>query len=470
MITSGTINETTTNATLVLKNLFSSNYSQPYNIDNITRTYFNQVPGSFYVLQKNPKKINLDNSFSIIQSNQIVPSAFVKTIQDSKLWQSFALSMIPTKSYYLIGNQIIGDYLNTLDNFIADLFFGVNFNNVNDFFSGESLVISKNVLKSFTQPYGTNNTPPLNFSEYEEASIYEATNIVSSKEYLTFDSGKLTLLNTYNLPADTFFEIFKPISYVCNGIDPYNQGTGLALDYTLNLTFKYSNQSKLNKILYLMASKYLISENDYNSRIYNNQETTGYFYLADPNSTNYSDYSVSSINEFRLYGYSGLIPDLKDGVVRPIQTKSFSPVDSTKYTYEEYVAYLQSQGITNPDDINDAVQAYLDAGNSFYVVNLNKFPSEWAALEDISICATNYIINEQKYWNIFNQKEFLSANAQDGFGFTKLTANINYGLATNLSVLPPYTINNIPVGYNNSVDYITVNSFGNLQQPGTYTN
>lgn len=468
-ITSGTKNDLTTNATLQLQNLFSTNYSELININNVTQEFEYEVPGSFFVLQKNPKKINLANSYSIIQTNQIVPSAFVRTIENVDFWKNFAFPIISAKSYYLLGNQTIGDYLNTLDNFIADLFFGVNFNNVNDFFTGQNLIISKNTLKDFTQPYGTNNVPPLNFSRYEEDSIYESTNIVSSKEYLTFNSGKLTKMNDYNLPIDTPFEIYKPISYVCNGIDPYNQGTGLALDYTLNLTFRYSNQNKLNKILYLMASKYVISKSDYDYRIENNQETTGYYYIANPDSTDYNDYSVSSIDEFRLYGYSGIIPDLKDGVVRPIQTKAFSPIDTTKYTYEEYVAYLQSQGITNPDDINDAVQAYLDAGNSFYVVNLNKFPSAWVSLEDISICASNYVINKDKYWNLFNQREYLTATVE-GSGFTKLNAVINSGLITSITQPPPYSISNIPVGYNNIVDYITINSFGSLQLPGSYSN
>ena len=84
-----------------------------------------------------------------------------------------------------------------------------------------------------------------------------------------------------------------------------------------------------------------------------------------------------------MYGYSGLIPNLKDGSVVPILTKSFSPKDSSKYTYEEFIDYLRSQGITNSDDINEAIQNYLDAGNSFYTINLDKFSNNFNALTSI---------------------------------------------------------------------------------------
>ena len=254
------------------------------------------------VFQKNPKKtgLNFSNGYSLISETQVLPSAFVKVITDNLIWENFAENLIEAKGYFLILDNIIVSYLGTLDNFIADFFFGVNFNNVTDYFSGESLIVSRNTLKDFTQPYGTNRIEPLNFSEYEEKSIYEATSIVASKEYMTFDQGRLTMLNTYKLPSDTQFEIFKPISFVCDGIDPYNQGNGLAFDYTLNLSFAYNNQNTLNKILYLMSSKYVISKSDYDFRLDNNQETIGYYYIANPDSTDYNDYSVSSIEEFRL--------------------------------------------------------------------------------------------------------------------------------------------------------------------------
>jgi hypothetical protein len=468
-ITSGTKQNTSANASYDLKNLFESNFASSLNIKSLEKLYNRNVPANIFIFEKNPKKINLQNDYSIVYNTQIVPSAFVKVIPDENLWIAFAEYLPAAKNYSLALNELKSLYLNTLDNFIADLFFGVNFNNVDEYFAGENLIISRNTLKNFTQPYGTTDTPPLNFSEYEEKSIYEAVHIVSSKEFLIFDQGRLTLYNDYNLPSDTAFEIYKPISLVCNGIDPYSQGQGLALDYTLNLKFGYNNQNYLNKILYLMASKYLISESDYNNRIFNNQDTIGYYYLANPDSTDYSDYSVSSINEFRLYGYSGLIPNLKDGSVVPILTKSFSPKDSTKYTYEEFIDYLRSQGITNSDDINEAIQDYLDAGNSFYTINLDKFSNNFNALTSISICAANYVVNQPKYWNEGFDEKFLEPAQIDDTGFTNLTANILSGIATAFVGSPPYTISNIPVGYNCRLKSVTVNSFGSSQIPGGYT-
>jgi len=461
------------NAQLELDYLFDSNYSEYVNYYPIEKEFSNNVPLNLLVFQKNPKKtgLNYSNGYSLISENQVLPSAFVKVINDNLIWESFAENLVDAKGYFLILDNIITSYLGTLDNFIADFFFGVNFNNVADYFTGESLVVSRNTLKDFTQPYGTNRIEPLNFSEYEEKSIYEATTIVASKEYMTFDQGQLTMLNTYKLPQDTQFEIFKPISFVCDGIDPYNQGNGLAFDYTLNLSFAYNNQNILNKILYLMSSKYVISKSDYDFRLDNNQETIGYYYIANPDSTDYNDYSVSSIEEFRLYGYAGMIPDLKDGMVRPILTRAFSPVDTSKYTYEQYVALLNSQGITDPDDVADAVQEYLDQGNTFYTVDLNTQSSAFASLEKISLCMTNYTYNTEKYWNdvlySYNVPPSQSI-VGEATGFTDLTAQILSGIVSSPTTLPPYTITNVPVGFNCEVSSIQVLGFGSFLNPGTY--
>ena len=474
LTTSGTGSNQGLNAFLSVQTLFEANSPEIINTNYIKRLYENNVPQNLIILQSNPKKSYLNGNplvYSVIYENQILPSAFTKVINDPYIWRYFASAMVSSKANFLTLNDIIDTYLNTLDNFIADIFFGANFNNVQDYFTGDDLILSRNTLKNFTQPYGTTNTPPLNFSEFEEKSIFEATNIVSSKEYMVFNQGVLGLTNEYKLPINTGFEIYKPISLVCNGIDPYNQGTGLAFDYTLNLTFQYNNQNYLNKILYLIASKYILSKSDYQTRIDLNQDVTGYYYLVDENTTDYNDYSASSIDDFRLYGYAGVIPDLKDGVVRPIINRAFSPTDTKRYTYEEYVALLRSQGITDPDDINDAIQEYLDAGNSFYVVNLDTHPSEYVYFQGMSICAANYIINSEKYWNdrLSNPFYVEASKVDNEGGFTQLSSRINSGIVTSATLIPPYSIQNVQVGNNCYVNSIYVNSLGTLQSPGTYT-
>lgn len=473
-VTTGTGNNQGVNAYIRLSNLFGDDIAQKINESNIERVDENSVPLSLITFEKDPKKagLNYSNGYVVSEYNQVLPSAFLKVVEDPYIWEAFANSLINTKNYYISAAAIKRLYLNTLDNFIADFFFGSNFNDVDVYFTGQNLVISNNALKYFMQPYGFNNNDPVNLTEYEEKSIYDTTKIVASREFATFSEGVLTMLNDFKLPANHSFEIYKPISFVCNGIDPYDQGTGFALDYTLNLTFQYQNQNYLNKTLYLMASKYLISENEYNTRIDNNQDTFGYYYLADPDSKDYSDYSVSSINEFRLYGYSGLIPDLKDGVSRPILCRAFSPKDTQKYTYEEYVAYLNSIGITNQDDINEKIQEYLDEGNSFYVVDLDTHSSEFVLLEDISICATNYTLNGTKYWNdqIPNPYRSLYGTEFGATGFVNLTANILGGTIDSVPSSPgPYTIANIPVGYNCRLSEVAISSVGKNQKNGTYT-
>lgn len=472
--TSGFGDPTTANANTNINLSYSSNTYQGYNLISLEDYYQNQAPFSNLVFIKNPKKTNLgySNGYSLLNYIQQIPSAFTKPIQDVNLFNNFYSSMTYAKGGSIGLAELQQNYLSTLDNFIADFFFDVNFSSVQSYFVPPQLSITQSVIKNFTQPYGYNRTDPLNFTKYEEYSFYSGTNIVSSKEFLNFTEGNLTLSNDYNLPLDYYFEIFKPISYVCNGIDPYSQGTGLAYDYTLNLTFGYNNQNTLNKTLYLMASKYLLSESDYNNRINNNQSVVGYYYLADPDSKDYNSYSVSSIDEFRLYGYSGYIPDLKDGVTRPILTRAFSPVDSTKYTYEQYVQYLISQGITNPNDINDAVQKYLDDGNTFYTINLNSFSNQFASLQNISLCMTNYVLGAPKYWNDeFYNNLSGKAKAVDpnkNTGFTELLSQINSGSITTGIFTPGFLITNVAVGYNCVISSVALNSFGSGLQPGTY--
>ena len=158
-------------------------------------------------------------------------------------------------------------------------------------------------------------------------------------------------------------------------------------------------------------------------------------------------------------------------MVRPILTRAFSPVDTSKYTYEQYVALLVSQGITDPDDIADAVQEYLDQGNTFYTIDLNTQSSAFASLEKISLCMTNYIYNSEKYWN----DVLYSYNVPptqgivgEATGFTDLTAQILSGIVSSPTTLPPYTINNVPVGFNCEVSSIQVLGFGSFLAPGTY--
>ena len=436
--TSGLDGSTYPSANTNVLQLLNSKQPQKYNFINLSKQYLSDVPLGVIELQQNPKLVNLNsNGYGLINYKQNIPSAFIKNINDDFLWQYFSSNITQGKSYYVNLNKIITDNLNSLDNFMADYLFGLSNNNAGTFFIEPHLSISKNTLKEFTQPYGTNDTDPLNFSEYEELAIYEATNIVSSKDYLTFNKGQIFLTNDYNLPVNNTFEIFKPISLVCNGIDPYSQGNGLNFDYTLNLTFQYGNQSSLQKTLYLMASKFLISQSDYLNRVKYNQTVSGYYYLADPNSSDTSDYSVSSISEFFEYGYAGLIPDLKDGVIRPILTRGFT---------------------TN-------------GGNSSTTVS--SLSNSFVSLTSVALCVTEYALDSPEYWNPVMPKKisFLGGtNNLNIIGFTNLTSQIQNGFSiSSLSGIGTFTILNVPVGSNCLVSGITINSLGSGISTGKFS-
>ena len=442
-ITSGLQGDTNNSAEVVLNTVFSSGVEQTYDFVSLQKQYANFVPLGMGEFQYNPKLNNLGtNGYGLINYAQDLPSAFIATIPNPLIWQYFASNLVSAKSYFNTLNQIVSTDLMPLDNFIADYLFGSSTNSVSSYFSGSDLFISEGALKNFTQPYGTVQTDPLNFSEYEEKAIYEATNIVSSKEFATFQQGVLTLLDDYNLPAENTFEIFKPISLVCDGIDPFSQGTGLNYDYTLNLTFQYTDQSFLQKTLYLMASKFVLTQNQYQQRIANNQTVIGYYDDANPNSTDTTSDSVLSIEEFDLYGYAGLIPDLKDGVIRPILTRGFSTTGGNN---------------TNSNNTQS---------NSF------------VSLIGISVCATNYALEETPYWNpnmpskpnssVANVNDFI--NYGFSYGFTQLSSQILNGYAiSSLNGIGTFTLYNVPVGSNCSVTGFSVNSLGSGLISGNYT-
>jgi hypothetical protein len=455
---------------------YSSGFKQRTNENDLKNTNIKNVPLAYVELEFNSKKSGSNISpFSLSYTNQLVPSAYTKNISDNALWGSFSKPLIAGKNSFNNYLHLTNNFLSTFDNFFASYLFDYQFADVSNFFSGNSLRTSQYTLKLFTQPYSFYRTPPLNFNQNQENALYAATTIVSSKEFLTFSEGKLEINSNFNLPTDYSFEIFKPISLVCNGIDPYKQGQGLALDYTLNLQFEYKNQNILQKTLYLMASKYLLTENEYNNQVNSNKSTVGFYWYVDPVNTQAitANYSVSSIKEFYLYGYSGLIPDLKDGITRPILTRQFSPEDGSKYTYDQFIALLKTQNpnITE-DQINDAVQNYLDSGGQFYTINTSSFSNNFNNLTDISLCATNYInaYEQNKYWNdsfVDFSKTTQAQPSDDGhtFGFTQLTAQIISGSLLGTSITQ---ISAVSVGYNCVVDSVSVISIGSSQVPGNY--
>lgn len=427
----------------------------------------NYIPVFSAEFHYNPKKKNLNSRpYSLVKLNNITQSAFQKKIEDPILIKHFYANSVESKRQFFNYQNLILQYLNTLDNFVANLFFGVNFNDVSGYFAGSSLEISKKVLKSFSQPNSFDTIPSLQLDKYESEAIFNSINIVPSTTYCTFDKGVLSYNTTHKLPSGTAFEIYKPTSFTCNGLDIYNQGQGFSNDYTLKFYFEYNNQNVLEKELFLTASKYFITQNEYEQRLLNNLETTPYYYISNPDSGDTSPISATKYNEFRLFGYSGMIPDLKDNASVLLTNRAFSPKDNTKYTKEEYIEFLKSQGIVDEEDINNAILDYLESGNSFYVIDLNKHSNQYVKLKNIDIGVTQYTENSPVYWTRPKSKSLSSASLTDQ-GFRELSAVINGGFVTSLSA-PPYTITNVEVGSNSVIESLNIISLGSGIVPGYY--
>jgi mannan endo-1,4-beta-mannosidase len=94
---------------------------------------------------------------------------------------------------------------------------------------------------------------------------------------------------------------------------------------------------------------------------------------------------------------------------RPIRTRVVSPVDSEKITEEEFRKNLENQGYSE-DEINDAVQEFLDEGGEFLVIDLRQYPDKWTALRNVGISVAQYAFADVPYWKINLNPYFGLAN------------------------------------------------------------
>jgi len=159
------------------------------------------------------------------------------------------------------------------------------------------------------------------------------------------------------LSIDSEFEIYQEESLLCEAIDPNVSGNKVGQDYTFRLKFEDSSENYLYKDLYVNASKFFLSDKEYDERLANNLSMVGY----------YKQSTLNNINDYRLYGYAGLIPDLKMTDSRVISTKVVNPEDNT---------------ITDPD----------------YIPNLNKYSNLFVGIDEVGVTVSKYAYTSSPYW------------------------------------------------------------------------
>ncbi len=208
-----------------------------------------------------------------------------------------------------------------------------------------------------------------------------------------------------NFENNTEFEFYQETTNVPDLLDQENTGTKLCKDYSFAIKFQDSNWNEYIKNIKLNASQFYISDEEYNNRLRNNVSVSGYY--KQGTSTEQSSNSVgtfNSIEEYRLYGNSAIIPDLQMGESRTILSKVVEPVDSNKQTKDDFIASLKS---SNPNisqtDIDSAVSDY-ELTKSFYNPDSNKFTNQYSTIKEVGMTVSNFALDSSKYW-ISNYEE-----------------------------------------------------------------
>jgi hypothetical protein len=202
-------------------------------------------------------------------------------------------------------------------------------------------------------------------------------------------------LRNYNfkVPVPSNFEVYQELSLLCEAIDPNISGDKIGLDYTFKLKLQDSNKNILEKDLYLNASKFFLSDEEYNNRVYKGLSVVGYYKTGtDAEQAAKADGTLESIPDYHLYGYAGCIPDLKMQEARPILTRVVGSDKQEGQTREQFIASLPPG-----TDINEALANY---EGDFITIDLNHYPEQWMALKELAMTTSKYSFDTNPYYQI----------------------------------------------------------------------
>ena len=215
--------------------------------------------------------------------------------------------------------------------------------------------------------------------------INSFSNEESSKVFVEYDSNKINF-EDIKLKNDTEFEIYQPKSNT--ELLNNTSGTKLYRDYSFRLKFKNKDSVYLYKDLFINASSYLISDEEYADRISKNLSINGYYRKSD----------LEKIKDYKLYGYSALIPDIESSQGRIIEMKESSPADDKRISESEFETNL----INNNPDITTQQISNIKSGfsltSTFYDVDTSKFSNSFVEIADLGINITNYSDQINPFW------------------------------------------------------------------------
>ena len=235
-----------------------------------------------------------------------------------------------------------------------------NFKNISQFSDDTQnfYKIFHNLLKKPIDPLLQSSTEPFNL-ELSSQAIQQTSDwalLSPTTKIAALNSNELINYNV-KLPKNTQIELYQEEAYVCEAVNPNISGNKVGLDYTFRIKLEDTNENYLIKDLYVNNSTFYLTDEEYQNRLDKNLSLIGYYKAS----------TLSNINDFRLYGYSAVIPDLSMGESRIIDTKVVNPIDTT---------------ITSED----------------YIPNLNKYSNQFNSIKDLGVCVSNYSYSAEPYW------------------------------------------------------------------------
>lgn len=234
--------------------------------------------------------------------------------------------------------------------------------------------------------------------------------VPTTKNIVSLNSNELQILENKS-PINSEFEIYLEQAENVEIINTDTDGNGVTLDYNFKVNFKDTNGNILSKEIPVNSSQYLLSDDDYKVRKTRQQVLDGYFKIGTTDEQSaISEGVLQNINDYRLYAYSGVVPDLRNKDNRIIYTKQVSPSDSTKVTRDQFITNLKTANpsITDPE-ISVKISEYLKT-NTFNEIDTNSFPNTYSEISNIGINISKFKYNESSYW-IDNTANYLGSSS-----------------------------------------------------------
>jgi len=256
-----------------------------------------------------------------------------------------------------------------------------------------------NLLKSPKDELLLSNEEPFAIQFNEDAAdvIYSFGGLQPSKIIAGFNGTSL-YNNNILLSSDTNFEAYLE-KVNSTDLDFLTESmNGLDKDYTFRVKFKNSFNEYFVKDIFLNASKYYLTDSDYQYRVDNNLSTVGY----------YKSSTLNNIADFKLHGYSAVVPDLKPERFVEIDFKQNAPVNTDRITEAEYEENLRTANPSITKDQIIAAKAGFAVTDSFYVTDSSKPSTLFNTLTELGLSIANYSLNNNSYW--VNNTEHLYGN------------------------------------------------------------